>query len=112
MRVLIADDSPAVVERLADLLRDVRALNSQDGQACAGSHSLYPATETRRCDLDLQMPGGSGLDVLRAVRPDQPSLCVLICTNYHMTNIARNAWPLAQITSSTNRRNSKKFLAF
>src|SRR2546421_6160596 len=32
--------------------------------------------------LDLQMPGGSALDVLRAVRPDQPSLRVLICTNY------------------------------
>jgi DNA-binding NarL/FixJ family response regulator len=32
--------------------------------------------------LDLQMPGGSGLDVLRAVRPGHPSLQVVICTNY------------------------------
>jgi len=32
--------------------------------------------------LDLEMPGGSGLDVLRAVRRDLPDLQVLICTNY------------------------------
>jgi DNA-binding NarL/FixJ family response regulator len=28
------------------------------------------------------MPGGSGLEVLRAIRRTYPSLCVLICTNY------------------------------
>jgi DNA-binding NarL/FixJ family response regulator len=28
------------------------------------------------------MPGGSGLDVLRAVRPDHPGLRFLVCTNY------------------------------
>jgi DNA-binding NarL/FixJ family response regulator len=32
--------------------------------------------------LDLHMPGGSGLDVLRAIRSDHPGLYVLICTNY------------------------------
>jgi DNA-binding NarL/FixJ family response regulator len=32
--------------------------------------------------LDLHMPGGSGLDVLRAIRAEQPDLFVLICTNY------------------------------
>ncbi len=32
--------------------------------------------------LDLQMPGGSGLDVLRAIRLDHPHLHVLICTNF------------------------------
>ena len=32
--------------------------------------------------LDLQMPGGSGLEVLRAIRPDHPALQILVCTNY------------------------------
>jgi DNA-binding NarL/FixJ family response regulator len=32
--------------------------------------------------LDLQMPGGTGLDVLRAIRKDNPYLLVLVCTNY------------------------------
>ncbi|MCU1318298.1 MAG: hypothetical protein JWN63_3620 [Candidatus Acidoferrum typicum] len=83
MRVFIADDSAAIVERLADLLREI------PGVELAGHAS--DAMEAIRCIqrikpdaviLDFQMPGGSGLDVLRAIRPDHPGLCVLICTNY------------------------------
>ena len=83
MKVFIADDSKIVVDRLADLLRDVRGV---EVAGLAGD-----ALEAVRCIrqvnpdaviLDLQMPGGSGLDVLRAIRPDHPGLYVLICTNY------------------------------
>jgi DNA-binding NarL/FixJ family response regulator len=83
MRVFIADDSAAIVERLADLLREI------PGVELAGHAS--DAMEAIRCIqrikpdaviLDFQMPGGSGLDVLRAIGPDHPGLCVLICTNY------------------------------
>jgi DNA-binding NarL/FixJ family response regulator len=83
MRVFIADDSAVIVERLADLLREI------PGVELAGH--ARDATETIRCIrqikpdavvLDFQMPGGSGLDVLRAIRPDHPGLYVLICTNY------------------------------
>jgi len=83
MKVFIADDSKIVVERLADLLRDVRGVEVA-GQA---GDALEAVRCIRRMNpdaviLDLQMPGGSGLDVLRAIRPDHPGLYVLICTNY------------------------------
>ena len=83
MRVFIADDSSAVVERLADLLEEV------PGAQLVGQAGDVP--EALRCIqqvnpdaviLDLQMPGGSGLDVLRVIRRDNPGLHVLICTNY------------------------------
>jgi DNA-binding NarL/FixJ family response regulator len=83
MRVFIADDSAVIVERLADLLREI------PGVELAGHAS--DAMEAIRCIqrikpdaviLDFQMPGGSGLDVLRAIRPDHEGLYVLICTNY------------------------------
>jgi DNA-binding NarL/FixJ family response regulator len=83
MRVFIADDSIPVVERLADLLEDV------PGAQLVGRAGDVP--EAVRCIqnvkpdaliLDLQMPGGSGLDVLRAIRTEHPRLFVLICTNY------------------------------
>jgi len=83
MRVFIADDSAVIVERLADLLKDI------PGVELAGQAGDAP--EAVRCIqkikpdaviLDLQMPGGSGLDILRAIRPDHPGLHVLICTNY------------------------------
>ncbi len=83
MKIFIADDSRAVVERLADLLEEVPGtqLVGQAGdvpEAIRGIQKMKPDALI----LDLQMPGGSGLDVLRAIRTDHPCLYVLICTNY------------------------------
>lgn len=83
MKIFIADDSRLVVERLADLMEEVPGaqLVGQAGdvlEAIRGIQKMAPDALI----LDLQMPGGSGLDVLRAIRTDHPYLCVLICTNY------------------------------
>jgi DNA-binding NarL/FixJ family response regulator len=83
MRVFIADDSRVVVERLADLVEQVPGaqLVGHAGdvpEAVLGIRKMKPDALI----LDLQMPGGSGLDVLRAIRMDHPHLSVLICTNY------------------------------
>jgi DNA-binding NarL/FixJ family response regulator len=83
MKLVIADDSEIVVQRLADLLSDVpgvelvgRAADVPDALRCI--QQLNPDMVI----LDLRMPGGSGLDILRAIRPERPELFVLICTNY------------------------------
>jgi DNA-binding NarL/FixJ family response regulator len=83
MKIFIADDSMVVVERLVDLLDEVPGaqLVGQAGdvpEAVRGIQEMKPDAII----LDLQMPGGSGLDVLRAIRMDYPDLYVLICTNY------------------------------
>lgn len=83
MKVVIADDSRVVVERLSDLLKEI------PGVELAGRAG--DAAEAIRCIrrvnpdlviLDFQMPGGTGLDILRLIRSERPRLCVLICTNY------------------------------
>jgi DNA-binding NarL/FixJ family response regulator len=83
MKIFIADDSRAVVERLADLLEEVPGaqLVGQAGDVPEAVRSIQK-TRPDALILDLQMPGGSGLDVLRAIRADHPHLYVLICTNY------------------------------
>jgi len=83
MKIFIADDSRVVVERLAGLLEDVPGarLVGQAGDvpaAVTGIQEMKPDAVI----LDLHMPGGSGLDVLRAIRIDHPHLYVVICTNY------------------------------
>jgi DNA-binding NarL/FixJ family response regulator len=83
MKVFIADDSLPIVERLTDLLQEISGVElagyaSEVGEAVRSIRRLKPDAVI----LDLQMPGGSGLDVLRAVRQDLPGLHVLICTNY------------------------------
>ncbi|PYT96983.1 MAG: response regulator [Acidobacteria bacterium] len=83
MRVFITDDSKIVVERMADLLKDVAGVEvvGQAGNALDAILSIQQ-TNPDAVILDLQMPGGSGLDVLRAIRRGHPGLQVLICTNY------------------------------
>ncbi len=83
MKVFIADDSGAVVERLADLLEEVPGAQLV-GQASDVPEAIHNIQKIKpdAVILDLQMPGGTGLDVLRAIRADQPYIFVLICTNY------------------------------
>lgn len=83
MKIVIADDSQMVVERLADLLRDVPGVELV-GKAGDASDALRCIQRLKpdMVILDLQMPGGSGLDVLRAIRPERPELFVIIFTNY------------------------------
>jgi len=83
MRVFIADDSRVVVERLADLLKEVPGVQlvGRANDAPEAIHSIVK-TNPDAVILDLQMPGGSGLDVLRSIRQTHPSVWVVICTNY------------------------------
>lgn len=83
MRVFITDDSKLVVERMTDLLKEVSGVEvvGQSGNALDAVLSIQQ-TNPDAVILDLQMPGGSGLDVLKAIRRGHPALQVLICTNY------------------------------
>ncbi|HKD49353.1 MAG TPA: response regulator transcription factor [Candidatus Acidoferrum sp.] len=83
MRVFITDDSKIVVERLHDLLDEVSGLEvvGEAGNVPDAVSSIQK-TNPDAVILDLQMPGGTGLDVLREIRQGHPLMQVLICTNF------------------------------
>jgi len=83
MRVFIVDDSSVIVERLTRLLSEVPGVEFV-GHATDVPQAVQRILETMpdALVLDLHMPGGSGLDVLRAIRSLHLDLPVIVCTNY------------------------------
>lgn len=79
-RILLADDHPMIRTALEVLLRD----SEYEIVATAGTGEAALAEVDRlRPDillLDLQMPGGSGMDVLRRIRADKRPLRVVLLT--------------------------------
>ena len=79
-RLLLADDHPMIRTALEALLRDTGF--EIVGMTGTGDATLQ-AIERLQPDLlllDLQMPGGSGMDVLRSLRASGSSLAIVLLT--------------------------------
>lgn len=83
IRVFIADDSQLVQVRLVMLLGELAGVEVV-GQALtapaaiAGIRHLQPDVVL----LDIHMPGGSGIDVLRSIKNSPLAPVVIVLTNY------------------------------
>ena len=83
LKVVIADDSLVIRERLVTLLDELAGVEIV-GQAEDGAEAIR-AIRTLQPDaviLDIRMPGGSGIDVLRTIKQDKVRPRVIILTNY------------------------------
>jgi two-component system nitrate/nitrite response regulator NarL len=81
MRIVIADDSPLIRERLQDVLRSIEQVEVV-GTFNNGIDALN-ALRTLNPDLavvDIKMPGLSGLEVLKETRKDNKTLQFIILT--------------------------------
>jgi len=83
LKVLIADDSNLVRERLAALVSEVEdaELVSQVGNA----REAIEAIQRLKPDvaiLDIRMPGDSGLQVLEVVKTDKAAPVVIVLTAF------------------------------
>ena len=80
MRILVADDHPMIRTALEALLRDTEfeiAGTASSGEAALGEiERLQPDILL----LDLQMPGGNGMDVLRRIRAQKTRVRVVLLT--------------------------------
>jgi DNA-binding NarL/FixJ family response regulator len=83
MRVLIADDSEVIVQRLMALLAHVSGVDIVDQVGTV--EETKEAVRRLRPDaviLDMQMPGGSGIDVLESMKKDRLISTVIVLTNH------------------------------
>lgn len=82
-KAFIADDSTLVRERLETMLDElagIKIVGQADNvaEAINAIRSLQPDVVI----LDIRMPGGSGIDVLRKIKQDGVGPIVIILTNY------------------------------
>ena len=81
-RLFIVEDSKAILDRLvrsiSDLDVDVVGSALDVAPAIAGVNEQHPDALI----LDLNLPSGTGLDVLRAVRKSSPNMQVMVFTNF------------------------------
>lgn len=83
IKTFIADDSLNVRKGLIAMLSQVDGIEligeaENVDEAIGSVQMLKPDVVI----LDIKMPGGSGVDVLKYVKKEQPSTIVIILTNY------------------------------
>jgi DNA-binding NarL/FixJ family response regulator len=83
MKVLIVDDSDVIVQRLITMLTEIKGIEIADQAGTVEAASKVVAS--LRPDvviLDMHMPGGSGLDVLKSMKQDSVTSTVIVLTNF------------------------------
>ena len=82
MKVLVVDDSATVRDRLVEILLALDGVQQVDtaSRAVEARHAI----QSERPDvvvLDIHMPGGSGIEVLDALRADRRRVLTIVLTN-------------------------------
>jgi DNA-binding NarL/FixJ family response regulator len=82
-RLFIVEDSQAILDRLIRSISDLEEVDVVGSAldvapAIAGVNEMHPDALI----LDLHLPSGNGLDVLRAIRKSHPNLHVMVFTNF------------------------------
>ena len=83
IKVFIADDSLIVREHLVTMFDELAGIEivgqaETVAEAVTGIQKLHPDVVI----LDIRMPGGSGIDVLKRVKQGEVTPMVIILTNY------------------------------
>jgi DNA-binding NarL/FixJ family response regulator len=83
LKVFITDDSVLVRERLVGLLSELEAVELV-GQAESAPEAIETIQRLRPdvVVLDIRLPGGSGIEVLKAIKQNVPSPIVIMLTAF------------------------------
>jgi DNA-binding NarL/FixJ family response regulator len=82
-KVFIVEDSAPIRTRLGELLGEIDGVEVV-GEAVSPSDAIAGILRTSPnwVVLDFQLVGGTGVDVLRAVRPKAPEINFIVLTNH------------------------------
>src|SRR5215204_4695816 len=92
IKVFLADDSIVLRERVLEMLRDIPGVEVL-GCAEDGLHAIDCIRELRPdvVILDIQMPRGTGLDILKNIRPVNGVPLLIVFTNFSYPQYRKRA---------------------
>ncbi len=89
MRILLVDDHPIVRQGIRHILTDrMAAVTIGEAADAPGGLQHIRTAEWDVVVLDITMPGQSGLDLLKQVRQERPTLPVLVLSMHPATQFA------------------------
>jgi DNA-binding NarL/FixJ family response regulator len=95
MRIVVIDDSAIVRERLVSWLAQTPGVEivGQGGDVLEGTR-IVMETVPDLVLLDIRMPSGSGIDVLRDIKRSNPTVKVIVLTDYPFDQYRRKCLEL------------------
>lgn len=92
IQVLLADDHAIIRDGLKQILSDTEDLEVS-GEAANGTEVMHLVREKNWgiLVLDISMPGRSGLDLIRMIKDEKPTLPILILSMHHEEQYAVRA---------------------
>jgi DNA-binding NarL/FixJ family response regulator len=86
IRVFLVEDSKAIRDRLVELLGGIENVNivgeaGTQAEAVSGIYRTHPDSVV----LDIQLPEGSGIGVLREIHSHVPEIKFIVLTNHAST---------------------------
>ena len=84
MKVLLADDSKIILDRLGKMLEENKNIDIVD----KSENALTAYTQIKKIKpdlvvLDIKMPGGDGINLLKKIKNEMPWIKVIMLTNYN-----------------------------
>lgn len=86
IRTYLVEDSPAMAERILGMIAELRPYGVENvGQAEGAARAVVDIQKLRPdvVILDLQLAEGNGFDVLKQIKKETPSPCVIVLTNHN-----------------------------
>jgi DNA-binding NarL/FixJ family response regulator len=81
-QLLIVDDAPLIVSRLRTMLGGLPGLDLVvTAGTYGGAIEILQQGQTDIVLLDINLPDRNGLDLLRYIRKQHPSVAVIMCSN-------------------------------
>jgi DNA-binding NarL/FixJ family response regulator len=83
LKVYVVDDSELVRERLIDMVSEIEGIEVVGGAGdLRGAEASIRQLRPDAVILDIRLPGGSGITLLRHMKRERPAATVIVLTNY------------------------------